>query len=179
MDLGFMCLKAAFQLAWASVGSTSEQVSLGSFSFLKIQASSVLSSGSQHPASSPNQSCWKSNIVHSERVRLHCLTSALSSADVLRGTFPTSSDRWVEESSAYTAPMVVSNWATSLGWPSLKEKALHDCTVHICTTLWNICMTGDITLSSHRILMWKTWYMLHAFSVMISLTIGSISTADC
>ena len=93
-------------------------------------------------------------------MRQHCpLTSALSLPNVLRRNFPTVSDGWMEECSPLTVPMVASSWATSLGMLWLGERGLHGLTVHICTTLWSRCMTGDTTLSSHKILMLKIRYI--------------------
>ena len=164
MDWGLIFPKAVFHLTWESAGSTSEQVSQGSFSFLKIQTSSALSSGSQHRVNSQSLWPWKSNTVHSERMRQHCLVSASSLPNALRGTFPTSSDRWKEECSPYTAPMVAFSWTTSLGLLSLQEREPCSPTVHICSTLWSRCMIGNTTLLSPKILIQRIWYIAYILS---------------
>ena len=165
MDWGFTFLKAAFYLEWESAGRSSEQVFLGSFSFLRTQPSSALSSGSQCPASLRSQSYWKSNIVHSEKTRQYCQISALSLPNALRETFPTSSDRWLEECSLHTALMVASSWATSLGMLWLGQRELRGPTVHICTTLWNRCMIGDFTLLSHKTLKHKFQWVYTGYQI--------------
>ena len=65
----------------------------------------------------------------------------------------------MEECSLLTVPTVAFSWATSLDLGSLGERGPHDPTVHICTTLRNRCMTGDTTLSSHKILKQRIRYV--------------------
>ena len=153
MDSGFMFPKTAFQLMWKSAGSTSEWVSLDSFSYLKVcLTSSAQSSGSQHPASSQSLWHWKSNTVHSQKMRQYCLTSVLSQPTALRKTSHTDLNKWVEECSPNTAPMVASNWNTFLELVLQEARRHHDPTVLMCTTLRRWIMSGDSTLSSYQIL---------------------------
>ena len=159
MDWDFMFPKTASQLAWESAGSTSEWVSLGSFSYLRVQTSSALSSGSQHPASSQSLWRWKSNTVHSQKMRQYCLTSALSQPTALRKTFHTDLNKWEEECSPNTAHMVASNWNTFLELVLQEVRRPHDHTVHIYITLWRACMIGYSTLSSHKTLMQRIRYI--------------------
>ena len=159
MDWDFMFPKTAFHLAQQSAGSTSEWVSLDSFSHLRAQTSSALSSESQHPASSQSLWPWKSNTVHSQKMRQYCLTSALSSPSALRKTFHTDLDRWTVVCSPNTAHTVASSWNNSLGLVFLEARKHHGPTVHIYTTLWRMCMTGYSTLSSHKILMQRIRYI--------------------
>ena len=167
--------------AWESVQSTFEWVFLGTFSFLGIQTSLVQSSGLQHHAGLQNLWHWRSNTVHSERMRQHCLTLPLFPPNALRETFPTSSESWMEECSPPNTPMAASGWATSLGLLSLGERTPHGLTVHTYTTLWNRCMIGDFTLLSHRTLMPKLqwvyaeaplrWSMWHVFVFLALATL--------
>ena len=172
MDSGFTFLRTASHLAWESARSTSEWVSLGSFSYLTVHlTSSAQSSGSQHPASSQSLWRWKSNTVHSQIMKQYCLISALSSPNALKATFPTYLNRWKEECSPNIATMAASNWTTSLGLASLGERGPRDHTVHTCTALWSLRMNGDSTLSSHKILKQKIRYIADdAFPVIIWLS---------
>ena len=172
MDWGFISAKTAFQLAWESARSTSKWVSLGSFSYLKVHlTSSAQSSGSQHPASSQSLWHWNSNTVHSQKMRQYCLTSALSSPNALKATSLTYLNCWKEECSPNIATMAASNWTTSLCLVSLGDYCgPHDHTVHTCTALWSMRMSGDSTLSSHKILKQKIRYIGDdAFPVIIWL----------
>ena len=153
MEWSFMFPKTALLLAQGSVQSTFEQVSLDTFSFLGIQTSSVQSSGLQHHGGLQNLWHWRSNIVHSVKMRQHCLTLPLFPPNALRETFPTSSESWMEECSPPNTPMVPSSWATSLGLVWLGKREHRDHTVHVYTVPRRRNMSGDSTLSLSKILM--------------------------
>ena len=104
MEWNFMFPKTALLLMWESVHSTFEWVSLGTFSFLRTQISSVQCFGLQHHAGLQNLWHWRSNIVHSERMRQSCLSLLLLPPNAHRKTFPIFSESWMEECSPSITP---------------------------------------------------------------------------